>query len=157
METMLDPVSIRFSQGSIGEHFKDEPEVSIFETFEKIRDGMQKREVPMMHVVRRQDGSLVTLDNRRLAVYKMASHAGKCGRVKVKLVPLEEVKHELRHKSDSKVEGLSSTQMAVLPPSQPFQMVSCSTVQTQEDIGVQNSFLRSPEELWTSKLLSKGC
>lgn len=54
---MLDPVSIRFSQGSIGEHFKDEPEVSIFETFEKIRDGMQKREVPMMHVVRRQDGS----------------------------------------------------------------------------------------------------
>jgi len=40
METMLDPVSIRFSQGSIGEHFKDEPEVSIFETFEKIRDGM---------------------------------------------------------------------------------------------------------------------
>ena len=109
MERMLDPVSIRFSQGNIGEHFKDEPEVSIFETFEKIRDGMQKREVPMMHVVRRQDGSLVTLDNRRLAVYKMASHAGKCGTVKVKLVPLEEVKHELRHKSDSKVEGLSVT------------------------------------------------
>ena len=109
METMLDPVSIRFSQGNIGEHFKDEPEVSIFETFEKIRDGMQKREVPMMHVVRRQDGSLVTLDNRRLAVYKMARHAGKCGTVKVQLVPLEEVKHELRHKSDSKVEGLSVT------------------------------------------------
>ena len=156
METMLDPVSIRFSQGNIGEHFKDEPEVSIFETFEKIRDGMQKREVPMMHVVRRQDGSLVTLDYRRLAVYKMASHAGKCGTVKVKLVPLEEVKHELRHKSDSKVEGLSVT-VRVLPPSQLFRMVSCSTVQTQEDIGVQNGSLRSPEELWTSKPLSKGC
>ena len=107
METMLDPVSIRFSQGNVGEHFKDEPEVSIFETFEKIRDGMQKREVPMMNVVRRQDGSLVTLDNRRLAVYKMARHAGKCGTVKVKLVPLEEVKGELRRKSDSTVEGLS--------------------------------------------------
>ena len=40
--------------------------MSIFDTFEKITAGMQKREVPMMHVVKRMDGQLVTLDNRRL-------------------------------------------------------------------------------------------
>lgn len=106
-ETFLDPLSIRFSQDTISEHFKDDPELSIFETFEKITAGMQKREVPMMHVVRRRDGQLVTLDNRRLAVYKMARRAGACGNVKVMLVPMEKVKNELRHKSDSKVDGLS--------------------------------------------------
>lgn len=106
-ETFLDPLSIRFSQDTISEHFKDDPEMSICDTFEKITAGMQKREVPMMHVVRRMDGQLVTLDNRRLAVYKMARRAGGCGNVKLKLVPMEQVKNELRHKSDSKVDGLS--------------------------------------------------
>ena len=60
--------------------------MSIFDTFEKITADMQKREVPTMHVVRRMDGQLVTLDNRRLAVYKMARRAGGCGNVKVMLV-----------------------------------------------------------------------
>ncbi|CAK9084224.1 unnamed protein product [Durusdinium trenchii] len=98
---------IRFSQGTIGEHFKDEPRPSIFETLEQIEAGMEKRKIALMHIVRRQDGILVTLDNRRLAVYKMAKRAGQCGKVKVLLVRLEDVERELRHKSDSMVEGRS--------------------------------------------------
>lgn len=47
---------------------------------------MEKRKIALMHIVRRQDGILVTLDNRRLAVYKMAKRAGQCGKVKVLLV-----------------------------------------------------------------------
>lgn len=61
--------------------------MSIFDTFDKITAGMQKREVPMMRVVRREDGNVVTLDNRRLAVYKMARRKGACGKVKVQMVP----------------------------------------------------------------------
>ena len=63
-----------------------ESSLSIFDTYESITAGIEKRNVPMMHVVRRQDGMLVTLDNRRLAMYKMARRAGACGNVKVKLV-----------------------------------------------------------------------
>ncbi|CAE7580915.1 TMEM144 [Symbiodinium sp. CCMP2456] len=69
---------------------------------------MQKREVPMMRVVQK-GGLWVTLDNRRLAVYKMARHSGKCRDVKVNLVQLSDVEGELRKKSDSRVEGLSVT------------------------------------------------
>eukprot|EP00929_Paragymnodinium_shiwhaense_P113479 TRINITY_DN81768_c0_g1_i1.p1 TRINITY_DN81768_c0_g1~~TRINITY_DN81768_c0_g1_i1.p1 ORF type:complete len:557 (-),score=102.32 TRINITY_DN81768_c0_g1_i1:306-1976(-) len=107
MERMVDPLTIRFSQDNIGQDFRDG--TSIFETYEHICDGMEKRNVAMMHVVFRDhyDGQYVTLDNRRLAVYKMARHAGKCGTVKVLIVPNNEVKSELRRKSDSKVEGLS--------------------------------------------------
>eukprot|EP00913_Durusdinium_trenchii_P031788 g29772.t1 len=107
MECFEDPFMIRFSQGTIGEHFKDEPRPSIFETLEQIEAGMEKRKIALMHIVRRQDGILVTLDNRRLAVYKMAKRAGQCGKVKVLLVRLEDVERELRHKSDSMVEGRS--------------------------------------------------
>eukprot|EP00438_Fugacium_kawagutii_P007212 Skav218001 [mRNA] locus=scaffold2344:72496:74966:- [translate_table: standard] len=107
-EDFLDPLAIRFSQDTISEHFKDDPEMSIFNTFDKITAGMQKREVPMMRVVRREDGNVVTLDNRRLAVYKMARRNGVCGKVKVQIVPLDrKVEAELRHKSDSRVDGLA--------------------------------------------------
>ncbi|CAJ1414367.1 unnamed protein product [Effrenium voratum] len=82
------------------------PEMSIFDTFDQITAGMQKREVPMMRVVHRGD-NIVTLDNRRLAVYKMARRAGVCGKVKVTVVPLERAQKELASKSDSKVDGLS--------------------------------------------------
>ena len=123
-EDFLDPLMIRFSQGTISEHFKvgdsalhpvvtcfcfcytaqtrlfvlnchhavqwllaqENPEMSIFDTFDQIAAGMQKREVPMMRVVLRGD-NIVTLDNRRLAVYKMARRAGVCGKVKVTVVP----------------------------------------------------------------------
>jgi len=102
---MQDPIDIRFSQDNIGHEFKDH--TSIFETYEKICDGMKKRSIELMHVVRRQDGQLVTLDNRRLAVYKMARLARKCRSVKVLMVRREDVKRELCHKSDSTVEGLS--------------------------------------------------
>lgn len=102
---MMDPLVIRFSQGNIGEQFKDGTD--IFDTYERICEGMEKRQVPMMHVVQRTSGQFVTLDNRRLAVYKMACRAGKCRAVKVQWVPLAEVKDELRRKSDSTVEGLS--------------------------------------------------
>ncbi|CAE7482533.1 TMEM144 [Symbiodinium microadriaticum] len=108
MEKMLDPLTIRFSQGNIGESFKDLvwDGTSIFETYEQISEGMQKREVPMMRVVQK-DGLWVTLDNRRLAVYKMARHGGKCRDVKVNVVQLSDVEGELRKKSDSRVEGLA--------------------------------------------------
>lgn len=96
---------IRFSQDNIGADFKDG--TSIFETYEKICDGMEKRNIPMMHVVARFDGTIVTLDNRRLAVYKMAYKSGKCKGIQVEMQRRNEVEQELRRKSDSTVEGLS--------------------------------------------------
>ncbi|CAE7377728.1 mhkB [Symbiodinium pilosum] len=104
METMMDPMEIRFSQENLGEHFRDG--TSIFETYDQILQGMEKREVHMIHVVQR-GGHYITLDNRRVAVYKMVRKAGKCGKVKVKIMHRDQVDHELRRKSDSTVEGLS--------------------------------------------------
>ena len=103
---MFDPLDIRWSQGNIGEKFRDG--TSIFDTYQRICDGMEKRNVPMMNVVhRRGDGQLVSLDNRRLAVYKMARSSLKCMRVKVLVVPMSAAEKELRRKSDSTVEGQS--------------------------------------------------
>ena len=100
----MDPMEIRFSQENLGEHFRDG--TSIFETYDQILQGMEKREVHMIHVVQR-GGHYITLDNRRVAVYKMVRKAGKCGKVKVKIMHRDQVDHELRRKSDSTVEGLS--------------------------------------------------
>eukprot|EP00971_Amphidinium_carterae_P087717 1735514-Amphidinium_carterae.1 len=60
-----------------------------------------------MHVVCRADQRVVTLDNRRLAVYKMAYRAGKCGKIKVQRMDRSQVSAELKHKSDSTVQGTS--------------------------------------------------
>ena len=65
METMMDPMEIRFSQENIGEHFRDG--TSIFETYRQIVQGMEKREVDMIHVVQR-GGHYITIDNCRVAV-----------------------------------------------------------------------------------------
>ena len=100
----MDPMDIRFSQDNIGEHFRDG--TCIFATRDCILEGMNKREVDMIHVVQRGPHH-ITLDNRRLAVYKMVRKAGKCRLVKVKIMQRHEVDHELRRKSDSTVEGLS--------------------------------------------------
>eukprot|EP00415_Alexandrium_ostenfeldii_P001621 UN1621 len=70
---------------------------------------MKKSNVPMIRVVRQASGRVVTLDNRRLAVYKMVALAGKCSKIKVSVVPLDKVEGELRRRSDSRVEGLSVT------------------------------------------------
>lgn len=102
---MQDPLNIRFSQDNIGQEFKDG--TSIFDTYEKLCEGMKKSQIPMMRVVARAYGRLVTLDNRRLAVYKMARRAGKCYAVKVIEVARSDVNSELRRKSDSTVGGLS--------------------------------------------------
>ena len=51
---------------------------------------------------------VVTLDNRRLAVHKMARAPGKCRLIKVQILPIvEQVLAELKRKADTKDDGMS--------------------------------------------------
>eukprot|EP00971_Amphidinium_carterae_P011143 219649-Amphidinium_carterae.1 len=96
--TYLDPVDILFSQETISVNFRDKDR-TIFDTRDELCNGLDEQAIPTMRVVEWKRGTYVALDNRRLAVFKMVRHAGKCRRIKTHLISKDIAKPEFRVKA----------------------------------------------------------
>lgn len=97
------PTEIRFTQGTAGKEFRNKR--SLAETAIALaKADIQKRDVEMMRVTH-HDGQLFTLDNRRLAVFRLLEFAGKTRMVKARLVPKDE--KEWKRKFDTEDYGAS--------------------------------------------------
>jgi hypothetical protein len=76
------PSTIKFTHDSIKDRFQDGNALS--ETAVQIaRQDVGKRDIRMITVVRLADGRLFSLDNRRLAVFRLLEMCGKVGTIKV--------------------------------------------------------------------------
>ncbi|CAE8619129.1 unnamed protein product [Polarella glacialis] len=91
------PSDIRFTQAAIKVEFQNG--LSLEDTACQLagRD-IRKRDVPMIQIVLHTDGHFYSLDNRRLAVFRLLQLAGKISRIKVKAVPKDSA--EWRRKFD---------------------------------------------------------
>lgn len=97
------PTEIRFTQRNVGKDFRNKK--SIMDTAIALaKADIEKRDVEMMRAV--EHGSqLFTLDNRRLAVFRLLEFAGKTRIVKARVVPKEE--KEWKRKFDTEDQGAS--------------------------------------------------
>lgn len=94
----LFPTEIRFTQDSIKNKFQDGR--SLAQTAIQVGNHeIQKRHIPMIGVVER-NGSYWSLDNRRLAVFRLLQMCGKINRIKVDVIPFSRVADEWRAKYD---------------------------------------------------------
>jgi hypothetical protein len=79
------PSTIKFTHDSIKDRFQDGHTLS--DTAVQIaRQDVGKRDIRMITVVRVADGRLFSLDNRRLAVFRLLEMCGKVGTIKVEVV-----------------------------------------------------------------------
>jgi hypothetical protein len=79
------PSTIKFTHDSIKDRFQDGHTLS--DTALQIaRQDVGKRDIRMITVVRAADGKLYSLDNRRLAVFRILEMCGKVGTIKVEVV-----------------------------------------------------------------------
>lgn len=98
----VDPSDVGFTQCSISPTFQDGRKL-LDVVLQLARSDIQKRTIPMMNVVRHDDGWLYSLDNRRLAVFRLLKMAGCVYRIKVRVV--SKPQHEWRRKFDTRTEG----------------------------------------------------
>lgn len=82
------PSAIHFTQDSIKSTFQDGN--TLLDTAIQIaRHDVGKRDIRMITVIRLDERRLFTLDNRRLAVFRLLEICGKVGSIKVEVVPYE--------------------------------------------------------------------
>ncbi|CAK0901288.1 unnamed protein product [Prorocentrum cordatum] len=82
----VDPCLILFTQSSIKDAFQNG--LSLEETACQLASkDTQKRDIQMMRVVEHTDGRAYSLDNRRLAVFRLLRLVGKCGKIKIMVIP----------------------------------------------------------------------
>ena len=83
----VGPSSIMFTQDSIKNRFQDGN--TLLETALQIASqDIGKRDIRMITVVELHDGRWFTLDNRRLAVFRLLEMCGRVASIKVEVVPL---------------------------------------------------------------------
>lgn len=100
----LAPSQIRFAQKSVGSKFRDGR--TLEETACQLaRADMEKRDVEMIRIVRHDDGNLYSMDNRRLAVFRLLEMSGKTKIVKARLVSKDD--GEWKFKFDTACSGQS--------------------------------------------------
>ncbi|CAD7925974.1 unnamed protein product [Amoebophrya sp. A120] len=92
------PCDILFTQNSIKGQFQD-GRTLLDTALELARQDIQKRDIPMITAVRYQ-GDLWTLDNRRLAVFRLLQMANKLHKIKVEVVSFDRVEDEFNRKWD---------------------------------------------------------
>lgn len=82
-KTMVDPADLRFTQESVGSHFKSpHAHVSLNEVVDKIPNGrMTPDDFPRVRVIS-HNGFLWAIDNRRLWIFRMA----KCSEINVMMM-----------------------------------------------------------------------
>lgn len=84
----FEPCEILFTQATIKSKFKNGK--SLEETACQLAcSDIQKRDLPMIRVVR-HEGFMYSLDNRRLAVFRLLQLTGIIRRIKVLVVPMDE-------------------------------------------------------------------
>ena len=92
------PCAVLFTQASIKSEFKNGK--SLEETACQLAcSDMQKRDLPMIQVVQHVDGFMYSLDNRRLAVFRLLQLTGIIRRIKVLVVPMDH--RQWRNKFDN--------------------------------------------------------
>ncbi|CAD7925977.1 unnamed protein product [Amoebophrya sp. A120] len=90
---------IMFTQSSIKNQFQDGK--TLLQTAKELaRQDIKKSDIPMITVVRVNGTVLRSLDNRRLAVFRLLEMANKIHKIKVEVVPLERVREEFNRKWD---------------------------------------------------------
>ena len=78
------PSAIMFTQDSIKNQFQDGH--SLLETTVQIaREEVGKRDIELMTVIEVGDGRLFSIDNRRLAVFRLLEICGRVGTIKVEI------------------------------------------------------------------------
>jgi len=90
----VKPSQIRFTQQKCSPNFSDRDGhgVSIGETALQLIEGdVQKRDVPMIRVVEHDDGHIYSVDNRRLAVFRLLEIHSCTRIVKVQVVAMSEL------------------------------------------------------------------
>jgi hypothetical protein len=98
------PATIKFTNDSIKDRFQDGH--TLLETALQIaRQDVGKRDIRMLTVVRVDDGSLFSLDNRRLAVFRLLEMCGKVGTIKVEVVPYHTWADEWKRKVTTRTDG----------------------------------------------------
>jgi len=100
----LPPCAIRFTQNTIKGEFQDGR--SLLDIATRLADAlMEKRDIEMIKVVKHDDGLYYSLDNRRLAVFRLLELAGKTRQIKARLTPMSV--SEWRRKFDTQTAGVS--------------------------------------------------
>ncbi|CAD7932216.1 unnamed protein product [Amoebophrya sp. A25] len=89
---------INFTQDSIKASFQDGKSL-LSTALELARKDIEKNDIPMITVVRK-DGKMWSLDNRRLAVFRLLEIAGKIRKIKIEIVPFSEREDEFSRKYD---------------------------------------------------------
>ena len=85
----LAPCEICFTQATIKSEFKNGK--SLEETACQLAcSDIQKRDLPMIQVVQHSDGFMYSLDNRRLAVFRLLQLTGIIRGIKVLIIPMDE-------------------------------------------------------------------
>jgi hypothetical protein len=98
------PTTIKFTHDSVKDRFQDGH--TLLETALQIaRQDIGKRDLRMLNVVRVDDGRMFSLDNRRLAVFRLLEICGKVGTIKVELVPYHTWADEWNRKVSTKTGG----------------------------------------------------
>ncbi|CAD7925975.1 unnamed protein product [Amoebophrya sp. A120] len=93
------PSDIMFTQKSIKDRFHD-GNTLLYTALTLARQEIQKSDIPMITVVQCKDGTLRSLDNRRLAVFRLLGMTRKIHKIKVEIVPVSRVADEYNRKFD---------------------------------------------------------
>ena len=95
----IRPSPIHFTQDSIKNTFRDGH--TLLETaLQIVREEVGKRDIiPLISVIRVGDGRLFTLDNRRLAVFRLLEICNRVGTTKVEVVPASRWSNEWNRKA----------------------------------------------------------
>jgi len=100
----IPPCDIRFTQSTIKDAFQDGRSLSDVAGKLAHRD-IEKREITMIKIVKHTDGHFYSLDNRRLAVFRLLQLSGKTRRIKAEVIIKPPA--EWRRKFDTQCNGMS--------------------------------------------------
>ena len=106
----LKPSEIRFTQAKCSPNFRNGSPIS--ETYLQLADGsIEKRDVEMLRVVEyNRDGNMYSVDNRRLAVFRLLEQNGHAKVVKVRVLARSELHEgEWKKKFSTTTDGRSIT------------------------------------------------
>mmetsp|Transcript_68972 Transcript_68972/g.175287 ORF Transcript_68972/g.175287 Transcript_68972/m.175287 type:complete len:213 (-) Transcript_68972:211-849(-) len=96
----MPPCDIRFAQDNVGQRFRNGRSLENM-VWQLLQAGAEKRRVTMMRVVLHDDGLHYTLDNRRLAAFRLLQMLGRTRIVKASVVPKDEDEWKAKFKTKS--------------------------------------------------------
>lgn len=144
------PRDIRFSQKSVGCKFRNG--CTLEDTaLQLIRADIQKRDIEMIRITLHDDGNYYTLDNRRLAVFRLLEFSGKTQIVKARVLPKPSKEWAFKYDttSDGLVAAVRGTAYSIgateALTSFPFQEL-LATVNTSEHLQVPEMDSDSDDE-----------